>query len=177
MRLLRISLLFGALMTLFLVIACTSTPTKFFIDWKDEAYHRRPGRILVFNTFPAPGTRRVFEDEFVKALKDRGIDAAVSYRVMPDPLVSDNDVLASLAKEAGADTVLINRYVAREMDEYDPGATKHIYTQTDIYDMKSNSLIFSVSAETWIKQGKPYVPQLETYIRDVINKLSQEGLL
>ncbi len=175
MRVIRMSLQFAAFMMLFLVTACTST--KFSAISKDVTYHGRTERILVINTFPTPGTRRVFEDELVKALKDHGIDAVVSYPVMPDPLVSDKDVLASQAKEVGADTVLINRYVGRAMDDLTHGAIKYINTQTDVYDMKSNRLIFSASAETWIKQRRPFVPQIETYIRDLINKLSQEGLL
>jgi hypothetical protein len=174
MRVIRISLQFAAFMMLFLVIACTST--KFSAISKDVTYHGHPERILVINTFPTPGTRRVFEDELVKALKDRGIDAVVSYPVMPDPLVSDKDVLASQAKRAGADTVLVNRYVGRAMDDLTPGTIKHINTQTEIYDMKSNRLVFSASAETWIKQRRPFVPQIETYSRDMINKLSQERL-
>ncbi len=175
MRVIRISLQFAAFMMLmFLVIACT--PTKFSPIWKDVTYHGHPERILVINTFPTPGTRRVFEDEIVKALKDRGIEAVVSYPSMSDPLVSDKDVLAQQAKRAGADTVLVNRYVSRAMDDLTPGAIKHINTQTDVYDMKSNRVVFSVSAETSIKQGRPFVPQMETYIRDMINKMSQEGL-
>jgi hypothetical protein len=95
---------------------------------------------------------------------------------MPDPLVSDKDVLASQAKRAGADTVLVNRHVGRAMDDFTPGTIKYINTQTEVYDIKSNRLVFSVSAQTWIKQRKPFVPQIETYIRDMLNKLSQEGL-
>jgi len=177
MRVIRIYMQFAALMMLFPVIACTST--KFSIMYKDETYRGHPERFLVINTFPTPGTRRVFEDELVEALKNRRIDAVVSYWIMPDLPVFDKDVLASLAKEAGADTVLINRYVNRGMEEVDvrEGIYKtYIYTQTDVYDMKSNKLVFSASAETLIKNGQPYVPQIETYIRNMINKLSQEGL-
>jgi len=186
MRVIRISLQFAAFMMLLsLVIACTST--KFSTMYKDVTYQGHPQRFLVINTFPYSGTRRIFEDELVKALKARGMDAVVSYNVMPDPIVSDKDVLASLAKEAGADTVLINRYVNRVIDEPKTYAgsegmaseiptTKYIITQTDVYDMKSDRLVYSASAETRIKDGKPFVPQIETFVRKIINKLSQEGL-
>ncbi len=158
----------------FFILACTST--KFSTISKDVTYHGHPERILVVNTFPTPGTRKVFEDEFVKVLKDRGIDAVVSYPVMPDPLVLDKDVLESQAIRAGADAVLVNRYVGRAMDDLTPGNIKYINTKTEVYDMKSNRLVFSASAETWIKQRRPFVPQIETYISDMINKLSQERL-
>ncbi len=176
-RVIRIALQIAAVMVLlFLVIACT--PTKFSLIQKDVTYYGHPERILVINTFPTPGTRKVFEDEIVKVLKDRGIDAVVSYPVISDPLVSDEDVLASQAMGAGADTVLVNRYVNREMDVLEHGVIniKYINTQTDVYDMKSRRVVFSISAETSIKQGRPLIPQIETYIRDMIHKMSQEGL-
>jgi len=136
MRVLRIRLQFAAFALLFLIIACTST--KFSGILKDVTYHGHPERILVINTFPTPGTRMVFEDELVKVLKEHGIDAVASYSVMPKPPVSDKDVLASQAKEVGADTVLTNRYLGRTMDDLEPGKTDSINTQTDVYDMKSN---------------------------------------
>ena len=174
MRVIRIYMQFAALMMLFLVFACTST--KFSTLYKDVTYRGHPERFLVINTLP---TRRVFEDTLVQALKDRGIDAVASYLVIPDLPVSYEDVLASLAKEAGADTVLINRYVNREMEDVGLGESvyiTYINAQTDVYDMKSNKLVFSASTETRIKSGRPLVPQIETYVRYIINRLSQEGL-
>jgi hypothetical protein len=172
MRVIRISLQFAAFMMLFLVTACTST--KFSAISKDVTYHGHPERILVINTFPTLGTRRVFEDELVKGLKDH-VDAVVSY-----PLCLTSRVERTFLRHeqrAGADTVLINRYVGRAMDDLTPGTIKYVNTQTDVYDMKSNRLIFSATAETRIKQRRPFIPQIETYIKDMINKLSQEGLL
>jgi len=179
MRTIRIYVQFAALMMLFLVIACT--PTKFSTTlYKDTTYSRRPQRFLVINTYSIPETRRILEDTLVMGLKDRGIDAVVSYPVIPDLPVPDEDVVKSLAKEAGADTILIIRYVNRDIDDLGLGTSlyvTYINSQIDVYDMKSNKQVFSASAETRIKNGEPLVPQFETYVRNVINMLSQEGLL
>ena len=179
MKVSRISLLFAVFVMLFLFAACATT--KFPETWKDETYKGRPEKILVINAFPNPLNRRLFEDELVKAMKDRGIDAVASYTVMPNPVVSNQNAIAAQAKEVNADTVLINRAVGTRMGEsgghgnyyYDD---LYIITQTDVYDMKSSRLILTDSAETWMRQGEPYSSRIHSYVIDLVNKLSQQGL-
>ena len=176
MRVLRISLQFTAFMMLFIFVACAST--KFSAVWKDETYQGRPEKVLVINAFPSPATRRLFEEEFVKALKDRRIDAVVSYTAMPDPIVSDMNAIAAQANAVGADTVLINKPLGTTQGETSGagGITyKDVYvnTQTDVYDMKSKKLIMSATAETWIFQGDPYPAQIRSYVKALVNKLSR----
>ena len=168
MRVIRRSFKLVAFAVLFVTIACA--PTKFSAIWKDPTYQGHPQRVLVISTFPYPGTRKLFEDEFVRALKNQRVDAVVSYNTMSDPVVVDKEALDTQAKETGADTVLINSPVAAGMDE--TGGYKYIKTQTDVYDMKSGRLVFSASAETWIRQGEPYVPQIQAYVKELVNKLS-----
>jgi hypothetical protein len=170
---------------LFIVLACTST--KFSTLWKDKTYQGRPAKILVINAFPNPANRRLFEEEFVKAVKDRRVDAVVSYTVMPDPIVSDKDVRADeeaywrVLQEVGADTVVINKPLGSTKGETSgaSGVTYldvYINTQTDVYDIKSNRLVLSATAETWIRQDTPYNTLIKSYIKDIVHKLSQQGL-
>jgi hypothetical protein len=179
MSFLRVRLQFTAFVVLLFLIACAST--KFTIMWKDETYHGHPGKILVINTFPNPENRKLFEDELVQALKDHGVNAVASYALMPKPVISDMSTIAAKAKEVGADTVLINRAVGSSSNVAGgPGGVYYvdlfIKTQTDIYDMKSDSPIFSASAETWIRQGQPYSSRIHSYVTDLVNKLSQQGV-
>jgi len=179
MRVSRICQKFVLFVTLFLLGACAST--KFTVIWQDETYKGHPGKILVINAFPNPENRKLFEDELVRAFKDHRIDAVVSYTFMPQPVVSDKKAIAAHAKEVGADTVLINRALGTRMNE--SGGHGNLYyedvfvrTQTDVYDIKSNSLILSASAETWIRQGEPYSSRIHSYVIDLVNKLSQQGI-
>jgi hypothetical protein len=193
MRVLRISLQFAAFVMLFLFISCTST--KFSAIWKDETYQERPRKILVINALNNPATRRLFENELVKALKDRNIDAIVSYTIMsdqmvsdknpiatqantvgnmPDPIVSDKITIAARALAVHADTVLISKPRGSEIDETTNAS--YINMQTDIYDMKSNRLVLTVLAEIWIPPGEPYDRIIQSYIKDFVNELSQLGL-
>ncbi len=168
----RLSLQFALYCILFLFIACT--PTEFSSIWKDDTYQGHPRKILVINSFPNPAARRIFEDEFVKALKERGIDAITSYTVMPDAVVTDKDAIALPAKDVGADTVLIS---SSRVPKIDVTGDRYMNIQTDIYDMKANSLIFSSSARTQIQQSTPSLNQIHSYIRDLTNHLSRLGLI
>jgi hypothetical protein len=184
MRALRIALQFAAFIMLFLFMACTSTSTKFSTIWKDQAYQVQPEKILVISAFQNPATRWTFEDELVRALKSRGIDAVMSYTVMPDmpaTVLDDKAAIAAKAKEVAADTVLINGPVGRTADVFmDVSSVAHkgiyINTQTDVFDMKSDRLIMSASAETWVRNGIPYTIVVQSYVKDLVNKFSQQGL-
>jgi hypothetical protein len=176
MRFVKFSLRLTAGILWFFLIACATT--KFPSVWKDEAYQGHPEKILVINTFPDQTNRKTFEDEFVKALKDRGVNGVVSYTVMPEPAVSDKDAIAVRAKEADADAVLINRLLHSRIGQSAGTDYMELYmsTQTDVYDMKSNRLILSVTAETVRSQSKPLSDQIQSYVNDLVDKLSGMGL-
>jgi hypothetical protein len=169
---------------LLIFLACASPSTKFTSLWEDKTYQGPPAKILVINGFPNPDSRRLFEDEFVTALRERGVNAVVSYTVMPVPIVSDKDAIADeevcwrCIQEAGADTVLVNNPVGKSTGQF-AGADytyMNIITRTDVYDIKSNRLVFSVTAETRM-QNKSYAAMIKTYVKDLVNKLLQQGLL
>jgi hypothetical protein len=170
---------FAAFIMLFIFLACTST--KFTDIWKDETYQGHPEKILVISTFQDPSIRRLFQDETVKALKDHKVDAVAKYfGFPPDTVVSDKDAISALAKEVGADTVLITRPAGTRRDASGTSGHSYLHTQTDVYDMKTNKLISFASAETQIREGSPdpdyYVNHVPSYVKELVNKLSQQGL-
>lgn len=176
MRVLRLSMQSAAFIMLFIFLACATTSTKFSNLWKDKTYQGHPEKILVISTWPNPDTRQLFEDEFVMALKDRKVDAVVSYTTMPSPVVSDKDAVAIMdkAKEVGANTVLISRRLAlTARGEY---SDLYINMQTDVYDMTSNKSVLSVTSETWVRKGIVESTLIKSYIKDLLKKLSQQGL-
>jgi len=179
MRVLKLSMQFAAFITLFIFLACTST--KFSDIWKDETYQGHPEKILVISTFKDPKIRRLFQDETVKALKDHKVDAVAKYfGFAPETVASDKDALTALAKEVGADTVLITGPAGTKRDATGTSGRPYLHTQTDIYDMKTNKLISFASAETRIQEDSPdprhYLDQVPSYAKDLVNKLSKAGL-
>jgi hypothetical protein len=103
---------------------------------------------------------------------------------MPAQVLVDKDPIAAKAKDVGADTVLINEPRGKTVDMTDIysdvsyGSHKGIYinTLTEVFDMKSNRLIMSASAETWVRSGMPNTTLVQSYVKDLVNKLSQLGL-
>jgi hypothetical protein len=176
--------------------------TKFSTVWKDEAHQERPGKILVINAVKNPAIRRLYEDELVKALKDRRIDAIESYNIMsdkmvsdknpiatqanaidnmPDPIVSDKITVATKALAVHADTVLISKPRGTETEEttvFNGGEHEDLYLnmQTDIYDMKSQKLVLTVLAEVWIPKGEPFIKIIQPHVKNLVNELSRLGL-
>lgn len=178
-RCIRNFLSFTVLILLVLFTGCAST--VFLAEWKDETYHGHPHRILVINAFANPENRKIFEDAFVKALQDRGSDAIAGYTFMPASIDFERSTLSIYAKSCGADTVLTNKPVGTSKDTtigaggitYDD---LYVNTKTDIYDIGSGRLIMSASAETWVRQGESYGPQIRSYVGNLVKKLSRLGL-
>jgi hypothetical protein len=177
MRLLRSFFRLGLSSMVLLLLACVIS-TQFSSVWKDEAYQEHPEKILIISEFKNPENRRIFEESFVKEMKNRGQNGEASYSIVSKPSVSDIDDIASLAKEAGADAVLVNRPLGTRIGKSAGADYMDVYidTQTDVYDMKSNKLILSISAQTRRSQKLPIVEQIRSYVRDVVAELSRLGL-
>lgn len=111
MRLLRRSISSGVIMAMFITACATTQLTS---SWKDPSYKGQPSKIMVIGVAKKPVIKRIFEDEFVKQLNVRGIDAIASYTVMPDKKQEDHAVIAAKLKELGADAVLISRLVSKK---------------------------------------------------------------
>jgi hypothetical protein len=66
--------------------------------------------------------RRIFEDEFVRQLQERGVKAIASHTVLPDELQNNRKAIADKVAELGADTVLITRLAGKKtVQTYVPG--------------------------------------------------------
>lgn len=83
-------------------------------SWKDPAYTGQPRKVLVIGVSRKPVIKRMFEDEYVRQLKERGIPAVAGYTVMPDAKQNDHSVIAVKLKEQGADVVLFTRLASKK---------------------------------------------------------------
>jgi len=101
--------------------------------------------------------------------------------IVPQVLV-DKDAIAVHAKAVGADAVFVNRPLGTEQKDVwvsADGIDKYklyLHTQTDVYDVKSNRLVFSVSAATRIQESKLFADQIQSYIKDLVTMMSRHGL-
>lgn len=119
---LLITISFGALVAMLITACATTTLTA---SWKDPLYQGRPHKIMVIGVAKKPVNKRIFEDEFVRQIRARGINAVAGYTVMADEKQGDHTVIAAKMKEQGADAVLISRLASKK--------TVHTYVPGTVY--------------------------------------------
>lgn len=97
--------------------------SKIVNQWSNPDYASpRFGKILVIGVSKQPSIRGSFEDEFVARLKAAGVDAAPSYRYIPEDGQVDEARVKEAVMQAGADAAMITRLVRVERKtEVSPG--------------------------------------------------------
>lgn len=137
--------------------------------WVDPTYGGAAfKKVFVIGWMPDPQVRRTFEDGFVSALKNRGLDGVMSHTLIPNVDTVKRAGVVEAVKTTGADCVLVTRLVRREtrrvtveqptwsmdtMDEmyqWAPGpqaSTEQDYQlsilETDLYDAKSAKIVWT----------------------------------
>ena len=116
-----------------LLTACASTT---IVDqWESPRYSGGPfKRLLVVGITKEATVRRIFEDEFVRALRVRGTDAVAGYMLIPEDGQVDRPRLERAVKESRADGVVITRVLRVEKKtQVVPGTPVLPGFGTDVY--------------------------------------------
>jgi hypothetical protein len=171
--------------------------------WKDKTYQGKAQKILVIMVAKSPDMRELFEDRFVGELNSRGNNTFQSYTIVPMEQLRDKEVVKSKIKSSGADTVLISRLVdTKTIESYNPGLIYVVpasyydwwgyyavvfadygytgnvavaYIETNLYDVKSEKLIWSGHSKTERTEGEQQL--ITAFIKLMIRKLSSAGLI
>ena len=101
----------------FLLFGLTTScaPVKSVNIWKDEAYQRKPQKILIIGIGEQKFMRDFFENNLVQRLRTEGLDATAANKVLPEsdkPL--PREIVAAKVKELGIDSVLVGRNVSKK---------------------------------------------------------------
>jgi hypothetical protein len=187
-----------------LAAACAST--SIVSSWvSPDAAASRPKKMLVVGVSNSDTTRRIFEDEFVKQLKAKGLDAIASYsQLTQDRKPTQEDVVAAIRK-SGADTVLVTQIKGTEThtdvsysyqpmmvtggyygfysgawsSAYAPTPTVYQYdvvnAETRIWNTGNDKLLFSALTRTF----DPSAPQREIppFVAVLVEQMAKGGLL
>lgn len=118
--------LFAAILCYGTLAGCAATQIK--ETWREEAYQGRPKSVLVIAVVKNATFQRMFESEFAKRLKEHGINAVESFRILPDGVSLEGDAgrdaVVAAIREQAIDTVLITRVTGRWSKVSDiPGMT------------------------------------------------------
>lgn len=93
--------------------ACASAPTVTGV-WMNEEYSGRGiNKVLVIGVSNQVPTKRMFEDQFISQLKNKGIDAVAGYRVMQSGEELGKVEIREKTEDLNVDTILITKVVAK----------------------------------------------------------------
>ena len=77
--------------------------------------------VMIVGVAKKQSARVRFEDDFVKALKQRGVNAVASHTLVPKHKADAEEMIAA-ANKAGLDTIMVTRYLGEMSEEiYHPG--------------------------------------------------------
>jgi hypothetical protein len=171
--------------------------------WRDRAFEGSFQSVLVVAIADSEHHRRLFEDEFVRQLEQRGIDARASFRVLPRGQVPEQAQLEEAVRRLGLDAMLATHMldVSREYVYHPPVAyydypyyyrhwgsfveytyqpgyyTAHtsVTLETNLYAAADGRLVWSGQTETF----DPITPEevVTTLCGVVLGELQAQGLL
>ncbi len=186
---------------LVLLASCAPT-TKVNAVWKDEHYPGPIRKIAVIGASEKVAVRNLFEDEFVRELTIHGTDALASHTVLSIAQLADKEKAAAKIKSLGADTVLIARLVDRKTVQTSVPSQPYIipyyysswsnyygqiiapeyvfhddyaYVETNLYDLKTENLIWSARSETWMVETDQTL--IKAFIKVMIDRLSADKII
>jgi hypothetical protein len=196
---------FGYLFSfIFLIISCAGTETELTQTQANEAYKGKPvSDILVIAITGNEDSRRSFERKFVARLKSAGVEAISSEEAIPMPadLELKKEMILSAVNQFENDAVIITHLVGKEVKESytrgghrlggyygfyhsrysyssDPGyasTSRTIRLETNLYDVKTEKLIWSVQSKTFSKDSKDQM--INDVIRVVVDDLQNNKLI
>ena len=194
---------FGYLFSfVFLIISCAGTELTH--KHVNEAYKGKPvSDILVIAITGNEDSRRSFEREFVAQLKSAGVEAISSEDAIPMPadLKMKKEMILNAVNQFENDAVIITHlidkgkkevytrggsahrsfygfYHSRYSDAHSSGyssTSKTVRLETNLYDIKTEKLIWSVQSKTWSKDSKYRI--INDVIKVVINDLQDNKLI
>ncbi|MEJ2174693.1 MAG: hypothetical protein P8Y76_07235 [bacterium] len=112
----------AALVLALLLAACAATTLT--NAWKDPEYKGAGFRkLLVVGATDSPTNRRIFEEEFSRALRAAGVEAIASYTLIAqDDKKIDEAALKAVVRKQGLDGVVMTRLVRMDKQTvYTPG--------------------------------------------------------
>ena len=184
----------------FLIISCAGTETELTQNQVNEVYKGKPvSNILVIAITGNEDSRRSFERKFVSQLKSAGVEAMSSEEFIPMPsdLKLKKEMILSAVNQFKNDAVIITNLIDKEEKEvYTRGGTAHggyygyysrhsahgytttsktVRLETNLYDVKTEKLIWSGQSKTFSKDSKDQM--INDVIRVLVNDLQSNKLI
>ena len=183
------------------LLATACAKTTLTSVWTDDTYHKTLQKIVVITMLWNPKNRPRLEDEFVRQLKARGVDAVPGYKVVPEEKPPDKAVVAARLKESGADGLLLARLIDKNAGlryTQDPAAyslpqyystwptyygggypmaqeAEFAVAEVALYDVDTEKLIWTAMSQTQLQNDRRAL--MESYVTYILDSLRKQRLL
>ena len=134
------------------------------------------GKTLVLALTPTTEVVIALENEWVRQLRERGIQADAASRLLPDEIPPDKQRILEVVKARGFDTVLVSkvigvRQVERNVDSYEVAEV-----ETDLYDTSTETKFWSAHADTFLVNptGERLIQQRRERVTEFVDTLISE---
>ena len=182
---------------LILLISCATT--KMHDVWKDKNYSSQIKKIFIIGVSQDQKMRKQFENEFVKQLATKKIKAIPSHTVLSPDKMLDKNTIVSKIKNMNIDGVIVTKLVEKARKSYGSsslqGGNYHAYyvdsfyfaesykatqadyvtLETNLYDAKSEKLVWSGLSETFIFRTTS--ESIKPFIESMIQNLSNDNMI
>jgi hypothetical protein len=167
--------------------------------WKEKSYQGPAKKVVVFCVMHDAVNRILFEDEFVRQLKARGVNAMPGYVIIaPDKFV-EKDVAFTKMRALGADVVLSTRLIDKVTAKapvpepasqgssdkpgfydyvYDPrtrGDNEPAYLESNLLDLKAEQRVWTARSKTKVEGISKEV--IADYIELMLDKLASDKMI
>jgi len=135
-----------------LMAGCASVGTSVGHVWHDSgrAGSATLGKTLVLALAPKAEVVMVLEDEWVRQLRQKGIDASAANPLLPGESPPDKERVVALVKARGFDTLLVSRLVDVKEVEREVSAYQVGVVETTLYDAGTERKFWSARADTFL---------------------------
>ncbi len=181
------------------LIALTAQARTVISDkWKDKDFTGPVKKIVVFCIMHDRAGRILFEDEFVRQVKARGINALPGYIIIPQDKFVEKDAALAKMRSLGADVILSTRLIDKVAMEtalsgpgpndprepgfygyvYDPGTrgdSEPAYLETNLIDLKTERRVWTARSKTKVEVVNKEL--IVDYIELMIDKLVSDKMI
>jgi len=135
-----------------LLAGCASTGTTVGEVWRDSARADAAplGKTLVVALAPNAAVVATLESEWVRQLRDRGIDAQAANVLLPDERPPPKERVVEVVRAGGFQTLLVSRLVDVKQVERNVSVYQVGVVETTLYDAGTEQRFWSARADAFL---------------------------
>jgi len=163
-----------------LLSACATTGTLVDQVWRDSVRGEAVlGKTLVVAVFTDADVAIPLENEWVRQLRDSGVDASAANTSLRGVYPPDEQRVVELVKTGGFDTLLVSRLVAVKQVEREVPAYQVAVVETRLYDAATERQFWSARSDTYLVSHRgdgvqePRSERIRGFVETIIEAMSE----